>query len=205
MINIVIPMKDPLTSKQRLSSIFDQKERHDFALALFQRTLVFFQKNFTKHHVLVVTNSQKISLLSKRFGASVLLENKTGLSHAINVAAQWSVQQNFTSQLVIPADIAQLDANELKLLLQQDITQPSVIICPSQDNGTNALLTSPPDIIEFCYGRNSAKAHQQQAYDKAVQCRQLLLDKLSVDIDFPVDLQSVITTPQISNILKKIA
>lgn len=205
MINIVIPMKEPLTSKQRLSSIFDQNKRHDFALALFENSLGFFQQHFSDYHLLVVTNSPTIAKVSKRYGASVLIELEDGLSNAISAAAQWSTQHNFSAQLVIPADIAQLDRCEISQLLQYSIVQPCVVVCPSQDNGTNALLTSPPDVIDFCYGRNSADSHQKNAIESKVATHRLHFEKLSIDIDFPVDLQAVITTPHITQILQRIA
>lgn len=205
MINIVIPMKEPLTSKQRLSPVFNQKKRHDFALELFESSLRFFQKYFAEYHLLVVTNSQTIVRISKFHGVSVLLELDDGLSNAINEAAQWSKQHKFTGQLVIPADIAQLNINEINQLLQHDITQPGVVLCPSQDNGTNALLTCPPDAIDFCYGRNSADAHQKKAAEANIQFTRLYFEKLAIDIDFPVDLKYVMFTPKINQILQRIS
>lgn len=205
MINIVMPMKEPLTSKQRLSPVFNQKKRHDFALELFENSIRFFQKNFAEHHLLIVTNSQTIVQISKFHGVSVLLEQDVGLSNAVNEAAQWSKQHDFTGQLVIPADIAQLNINEISQLLQHDTTQSSVVLCPSQDNGTNALLTCPPDVIEFCYGRNSADVHQQKAIAAKVQFTRLYFDKLAIDIDFPVDLESVMFIPKINQILQRIS
>ncbi len=196
MINIVIPMKDPSTSKQRLRSIFDQKQRHDLALSLFQQTLDFFNRHFTHYHLLVVTNSEQIAQLSKAQGASVLFEQEVGLNRAIEAAAQWSERFDFSSQLVIPADIAQLDVDEISQLLDSQTrfsqaTTASVIICPSKDKGTNALLTTPPAIIDFCYGVNSAQKHQQKAMTKQLSCLQLYLEKLSIDVDFPEDLTAL--------------
>jgi 2-phospho-L-lactate guanylyltransferase len=210
MINIVIPMKEPLTSKQRLSSIFNRSERHDFALELFKNSLAFFSENFPEHHLLVVTNSTKIAALSKTYGAGVLVEINdglpsdltNGLTNAVSAATRWSEQHNFDAQLVIPADIAQLEVSEIQALLNCQPAQRGVVICPSTDNGTNALFTQPPGIIDFCYGRNSADKHQQNAETTGVLCQRLCLDKLSIDVDFPIDLQLVITTPQIINVLR---
>jgi len=195
MINVVIPMKNPLSSKQRLSGVFDQNQRHDIALTLFINTLHFFEEYFNQHHVLVVTDSKHIAQLSREHGASVLFERQQGLNHAVKSAAMWSECFDFNSQLLIPADIAELDVEEISALLtsQQQLTinTNAVTICPSKDNGTNALLTTPPAIIEFGYGLNSADVHQQNANQQRVDCLRLHLEKLSIDVDFPEDLPAL--------------
>ncbi|PCI61393.1 MAG: 2-phospho-L-lactate guanylyltransferase [Gammaproteobacteria bacterium] len=195
MINIVIPMKNPLMSKQRLSSVFDQNQRHDIALTLFINSLVFFQQYFQQHHVLVVTDSKQIAQLSREHGASVLFELQQGLNHAVKSAAMWSECFDFSSQLLIPADIAELDVKEISAILtsQQYLNHQlqAVTICPSKDNGTNALLTTPPSIIEFGYGLDSADVHQQNANQQRVDCLRLHLEKLSIDVDFPEDLPAL--------------
>ncbi|MEI6894401.1 MAG: 2-phospho-L-lactate guanylyltransferase [Colwellia sp.] len=204
MINIVIPMKDPRFSKQRLSPIFDENERFNFALELFKTNLNFLQRNFSQHHILVVTNSEYISKLSANLETTVLIEEKDGLSKAISAAAKWSQKHHFEKQIVIPADIAQLDVNEIETLLAFKIDKPTVLICPSQDNGTNALLTSPPSVIPFCYGPNSAEKHKNEAEKLGVYNKTMTLTKLSIDVDFPNDLQKVINTIEISTLMERI-
>jgi 2-phospho-L-lactate guanylyltransferase len=204
MINIVIPMKNPTLSKQRLSALLSEKMRHDFALELFKINVTFLNRNFPQFHILVVTNSEYIFELSNNLGVSALIEQKEGLSNAVSAAAIWSEKNDFTEQLVIPADIAQLDVDEVSTLLTLKINEPSVIICPSQDNGTNALLTCPPNIIPFRYGKNSADKHAEVAHHAGIYCRKINLTKLAIDVDFPIDLQQVIHTKEISSLFERI-
>ena len=53
--------------------------------------------------------------------------------------------------------------------------------------GTNALLLSPPDVIDFCFGGDSKAAHLAAA--RAAGARVEVLDgPLTLDIDTPEDL-----------------
>jgi 2-phospho-L-lactate guanylyltransferase len=63
-----------------------------------------------------------------------------------------------------------------------------VAIVPDRHGrGTNALLLSPPDVIEFCFGGDSKDAHVEAA--RSAGARVELLDgPLAVDIDTPEDL-----------------
>ncbi|HEX7346536.1 MAG TPA: hypothetical protein VF253_07065, partial [Candidatus Limnocylindrales bacterium] len=65
---------------------------------------------------------------------------------------------------------------------------PRVAIVPDRHGrGPNALLVSPPDLIEFCFGGDSKDAHLGAA--RAAGARVEVLDgPLTLDIDTPEDL-----------------
>ncbi|MBY4677012.1 2-phospho-L-lactate guanylyltransferase [Marinobacterium arenosum] len=190
LINIVIPMKDPAAAKQRLSQALDDRQRSRLALELFEETLYFFSNHFPQLHLLVVTDSRRIRDIADRFGHRVLLEPAAdGLNSAIERATDWSLRHQFRQQLVVPADIAELDAGEIRQLLASLDGQRGVVIAEAKDLGTNALLCAPPDAIPFRFGRHSARAHQRQALKAGLPCRRLRLARLSQDIDQPQDLR----------------
>ena len=56
-------------------------------------------------------------------------------------------------------------------------------ICPASDDGTNALLVSPPDALPFLYGPKSAQMHFAAAQERGLAAQFLALDSLSFDID----------------------
>ena len=45
-----------------------------------------------------------------------------------------------------------------------------ILLCESSDGGTNCLMASPPDAIEFRYGERSFAAHQREAALKRLIC-----------------------------------
>ncbi|AAZ28067.1 2-phospho-L-lactate guanylyltransferase [Colwellia psychrerythraea] len=187
--NIVIPMKDPQLSKTRLDPQLSSRQRQALALSMFKTTLSFFNKYFPQHHLLVVTASEFISDIACTYGASVLIETKLGLRQAVESAARWSLNNDFQSQLLIPADIAELDYREFERLLMIYRPVPSVLLCPAFDLGTNALLTTPPNAIPFLYGIDSSLAHQRVAQERDIVCQVIKLPALALDIDTPDDLE----------------
>jgi 2-phospho-L-lactate guanylyltransferase len=188
-INLVIPMKPPGESKQRLKGTLASGQRYELAMALYEQTLSFFKKHFCHLPILVVTSSDLVANLAKQYGAKVLLEaNSDGLNNALEKATLWSLEQGFKSQLIIPADIANLKVREVAHLLSCDTGYPSVAIAIAKDKGTNALLCTPPDEIPFCFGYESSKAHQLQALSRSLDCHLLHLPFLGQDVDLPHDL-----------------
>jgi len=191
-LNIVIPMKEPCLSKTRLDPFLSSTQRQSIAMSMFEATLCFFKQHFSHYHLLVVTSSGLIAQVAKKHGANVLNEPKVGLRQAAQSAAIWSVEQGFSSQLLIPADIAHLDVAEIQTLLDAPRTHGSVIVAPAEDFGTNALLTTPPNVIPFLYGIDSSLAHQQAAQANGHEFQAINLPHLALDVDTPADIAQLV-------------
>lgn len=189
---IVIPMKNPQHSKQRLGSVLAPVERQCLALNLFHSTLAFLSQHFNAADVLIVTPSEFIAGIAGQYQMNALVEpSAKGLNAAINQGAIHCQSKGYDSVLILPADIIELDITEFKLLVEALDTQKtelSVVISPADDGGTNALICSPPTAIDFCYGENSSQKHWQQAQSKGLNCKLLALPKLALDLDTPADL-----------------
>jgi len=189
-LSIVIPMKSPEKAKGRLAGVLGQDERKALALHLFERNVRFFRHEFPDINLLVVTCSKQVQQIAEAAGAETLLQPAPdlGLNNAVEAAARFNAARGFASQLVIPGDIETLDRGELATLLEQPRLKGSVIVCPSCDGGTNALLTTPPDVLPFSYGPQSCQIHLLTALQLGLQAKRLYLEKLSFDIDRPCDL-----------------
>lgn len=189
---IVIPVKDFHQAKSRLKNTLSPDHRSALARRLCERTLGFFERCFPGYDRLVVTASPAIGNLAKRYGAMVLEELVAdGLCQAAHRAADWACRAGYTAQLLIPADIVQLDEVEVRQLLKTCNEGPSVVICPASDGGTNALLSSPPDVLPFCFGPHSAVAHREAARRLGLSCQILELSRLRFDLDTPTDLNTL--------------
>lgn len=190
---VVIPVKDFGQAKTRLGPVLPPERRAALARRLCERTLAFFQDRLPEQDRLVVTASREIAGLARQYGAAVLLEPQAGgLSVAAQRAAEWSRRHGYEAQLLIPADIARLDESELRRLLDHRSRGPCVLICPASDAGTNALLTTPPDAIPFCFGERSSALHHAAALRRGLHCELLQMEHLRFDVDTPDDLDSLI-------------
>lgn len=192
-LSIVIPMKSPERAKSRLAQVLTRSQRKKLTLSLFEKNLNFFRQRYPQHNVLVVTESKRIQDISESYGAEVLLEEckLAGLNAAVTLAAEYNAARGIETQLVIPGDIETLDEREIERLLSQRMGHPSVVVCPSYDGGTNAIMTTPPNVMPFSFGSNSCQIHLLSAFDAGLHTKRLFLESLSFDVDSPEDLARV--------------
>ncbi|WP_299202771.1 2-phospho-L-lactate guanylyltransferase [uncultured Amphritea sp.] len=189
-LSIVIPMKSPERSKSRLAAVLSRSQRKKLTLSLFERNLSFFRQYYPQHNLLVVTESKRIQEISESHGAEVLLEERklAGLNAAVTMAAEYNAKRGVETQLVIPGDIEAIDFNEIECLLSHRVATPSVVVCPSYDGGTNAIMTTPPNVMPFSFGPDSCQIHLLSAFAEGLESTRLFLENLSYDVDRPEDL-----------------
>jgi len=189
-LSIVIPMKSPERSKSRLATVLSRSQRKKLTLNLFERNLRFFRQHYPQHNLLVVTESKRIQEISASYGAEVLLEERklAGLNAAVTLAAEYNEQRGVETQLVIPGDIEAIDFHEIECLLSHRVATPSVVVCPSYDGGTNAIMTTPPNVMPFSFGPDSCQIHLLSAFEEGLESTRLFLENLSYDVDRPEDL-----------------
>ena len=196
--NIVIPVKDPRGAKSRMGDWLSPRQREELALTLVQQTLLFFRDFSDAHHILVVTDSDSMKDLAEESGATVLFEvESSGETAAVNKATRWSLDHGFRRQLVVPADMASWDRTDIERLLAMPAEQSSLVLCPATgDNGTNAVLSCPPDVVPFRFGDKSFPEYQVRARERQVLCTVLRLRSLVLDLDTPDDLDCLLQQDQ---------
>jgi len=182
----IIPMKDPLRAKSRLASVLPDAVRARLAMALYRRMLRFLQAVQPDVDILVVSDTE--ALQAALSSAMFLHQKSNGLNAAVSEGAAWAVAHGYRSICVLPADLADPCADDLERLLA---LQGGVVLAPAHDGGTNALLATPPEAIDFCFGRGSCAAHQQAAEMAGVTCTIVPLESLKYDIDTSTDLARI--------------
>ena len=72
----------------------------------------------------------------------------------------------------------------------------SVTITPSRDfQGSNAVLCSPPDALEFRFGDDSFYPHLETARRSGIEPTVVERPRIALDVDTPVDLATFAATP----------
>lgn len=190
---IAIPMKDPVAAKTRLAGRLDQAEREAFALGMFKRTLQRIRAAHCNVTVLVVTESATIEQEAVRLGVSVLRELQSdGLNAACRKAADWSIENGFKKLAILPADLALLSSADIDDLVNFPLKQQEALLCEATDGGTNCLMVSPPDAVEFLYGSGSFKAHRRSAMSRGISCHILRHSDMRFDVDTSRDLEHLL-------------
>ena len=195
-INILLPVKSLAQCKTRLAPLMTLQQRQQLVIALLKNNLRILLRDFSQHHILVITPDLIVASIAKDFKVSVLLESSDlGLNQAVAAGTDWSLAQGYQTQLVLAPDIACLDKRELEYLLDQrplqnkttKQTAAAVIIGVANDGGTNALLTQPPNVIPSRYGSHSASIMKAESRQREIDCHLLHLPFLALDIDTPDD------------------
>ncbi|MEM9350552.1 MAG: 2-phospho-L-lactate guanylyltransferase [Pseudomonadota bacterium] len=180
---IVVPVKDPAASKTRLAGVLGASARRRLVRHLYRRTLDVLGPvaEAAEADLAVVTSSVEARRCAEERGVRVLDETGcVGLNHALSRTAEIAAADGYKRLCIIPADLAAPAPEEISRLLESDA---DVTVCPSTDQGTNALLLSPPDAIQFRYGARSSVRHLEEARLLGLSTRLMQLESLSFDID----------------------
>jgi len=185
----IVPVGAIEGAKSRLGAVLDAEERRDLALRLAAGTIGAAVATPGIDETLVVTPDDEVRELARRAGARPLRQRGGGLNDGLRQARDEAIAAGADAVLVLPIDIPQVTPERLaQVVARADDAERLVAIVPDRHGrGTNALLLSPPDVIEFCFGGDSRDAHEGAA--RAVGAHVEVLDgPLTLDIDTPEDL-----------------
>lgn len=90
--------------------------------------------------------------------------------------------------LVVAADLPGVGSDELAALIAAAGEGPAVVLAPTADGGTGALLRHPPTAIPAAFGPASAAAHAAAATAAGVRLVRWWSATLGHDVDEPEDL-----------------
>jgi 2-phospho-L-lactate/phosphoenolpyruvate guanylyltransferase len=189
----IVPVKPLRRGKSRLAGILNESERTELNKYLLGHILDTIKSIPEIEQILVVSRDPAALALARNHGARTLLEN--GMHH-LNVAltrATLVVQKYAThGVLIIPADLPLITPEDLRMMMEKVHNPPVVVVAPDRHGeGTNALLISPPGLIEYDFGTGSFKRHCDRAHKAGARLEICELPSLALDVDLPEDLELV--------------
>jgi 2-phospho-L-lactate guanylyltransferase len=111
---------------------------------------------------------------------------QSGQSDAALIGIRHALATGCDRALLVPGDTPLLEPGDVARLLS---ASTSVVIVPDRHGtGTNALLLSPPDVIEPSFGPDSLARHVAAAEAAGVPHRVEEVPGLTLDVDTPGDL-----------------
>ncbi len=188
---VIIPVKPLRRSKSRLANVLSDDERALLNLKMLENTLNLFNDFTGINEILVVSRDPGVLSLARTFHAKTLQENgEPGLNIALKRAVYVAMAYAAQSVLILPADLPLLTREDINSIIEKLTTSPTMIISPDRRmSGTNMLLISPPDLIEFSYGPGSFERHVKQAQAKNAHIEVCQFGSAGLDIDLPEDLE----------------
>lgn len=195
-LHVVVPLRTLAGGKARLGEALDAEEREALVAGMLRHELAVVAAWGRAAIVHVVTLDPALMPLAQAGGARTLLQVREGLNDAIREARAVARTSGASALLVLPGDLPLLDVAALERLLEAadaalaaGAGAPIVVLAPADArDGTNALLLSPPDVIEPAFGPRSLELHARAARDVGASLQLVVDPALGFDLDTPQDL-----------------
>jgi len=189
----IVPVKPLRRGKSRLAGTLTEDERTELNRALLQHTLETLSELKEVDGVLVVSRDPNALTIARNHGARTVQEDgqpelNTALKRATIVAQVYATR----GVLVLPADLPLVTREDILTLIQRACEPPVVVIAPDRHKkGTNALLISPPGLIEYDFGENSFERHCELVKKAGARLEIVELPSLGLDLDVPEDFEII--------------
>jgi 2-phospho-L-lactate/phosphoenolpyruvate guanylyltransferase len=192
---ILVPVKDLVNAKLRLSSVLRQSARTELAHAMLQDVLEALS-DFGGDEVSLVTSDPFASELAGSHGFEIIRDDANlSETDAIAMATRVCESRGIESTLVIPGDIPLITASELRTIYANAPPTGSLLVPAHDQRGTNAILRRPAALFPLRFGNDSFIPHLTTAKATNQACIVLPLAGIGLDIDTPEDLRQLALVP----------
>jgi 2-phospho-L-lactate guanylyltransferase len=190
----IIPVAPLEAAKSRLGGALDAEERQDLAKRLLARTLTAALGVKRLDDVLVVSPDREVLERAAELGVRTLRQRTRGLNAGLGEARSDVIAGGAGAVIILPIDLPFVTAEAIDVAIEPVVrTGQSRVVALVPDrhgSGTNVLGLRPPDVIEFCFGPESRRAHHEAA--TAAGASYVEVDgPLMFDLDTPADLVMV--------------
>jgi len=193
-VHAIIPVKDPMNAKQRLSRVLDANGRESFFRAMVSDVLDAVTGCRQLDTVWVVTRDDEVRDAAFARGLNVLREPANeGQSAAVRRGIEHAISQRARTVMTLPADVPLATGAALDEIIQ--IHEPlglalndCTLVPDTGQLGTNVILMSPPGLIDVNFGSTSYAPHVAAAEAVDAGPSELVHPALGLDIDRPGDL-----------------
>ncbi len=185
----VLPVKRFGAAKQRLAAGLEGESRRELAGAMVADVLEAIGEARAIERLIVVTGDPVAQELASGVGAEVVPDPEdAGHVQAAQAGIARAEVEGAERVVLLAGDCPLLDPRELDRLLT-GVPGRYVGIVPDRDgSGTNALLLSPPDVIDPAFGDGSRERHVEAARRAGVPFGIEELPSIELDLDTPADL-----------------
>jgi 2-phospho-L-lactate guanylyltransferase len=182
----VLPVKSFSRAKQRLGSAIAERPR--LADAMVGDVLEALGSVAAIERIVVVTAEPLAARAAAAADAELVHDpREAGQSAAATLGVDAAMRAGAERVLLVPGDCPTLDPEEVETLLAR--TAPVVIVPDRHGSGTNALLLTPPDVLEPSFGTGSFARHAALA---RTEVKVAQVPSLGLDVDTPGDLAALL-------------
>lgn len=188
----VIPVKDLCESKTRLSDVLSLDARKRLTLFMLEDVISTLKYSKLLTGIVIVSSSLEVLDLGRSLCCETVTEGSRGigLNKAVELGVEYSGKHGAEAVLILPADIPMINLEDVDrlLLMGLSLNKPYVVVSPSKDGGTNALMISLPTPITFRFGPNSCTLHLYEAEKTSSNVAIFHSKSIMLDIDDEEDI-----------------
>ncbi|MEM7468311.1 MAG: 2-phospho-L-lactate guanylyltransferase [Pseudomonadota bacterium] len=190
---VVVPVKQFHLAKKRLSTVLSDEERAYLAKMLLHDVLQSITNSPKVTKTVIVSRDPAAEEIAHAFGCEFVEEEHADLSLAVSQGASFAKSHGAKAFVMVPGDAPLVTAEEITTLINSGPRLSGVTIVPDRHGtGTNGILVRPINLMPFHFGEGSCQLHAEAAKDSGVTVKEFSLEGLSLDIDTPHDLISLL-------------
>ena len=188
----VVPLKHIQHAKQRLAPLLTPHERAQLMLAMVSDVLDALEQTSGLTGILLVSRAPEAAELAQRHGCELYSEAPgADLSESVQAAGGYLVaNRDARGTLIVPGDVPLITARDVTAILAEHTR--FTLVPDSEGDGTNCIVSSPPNLIRYRFDGHSFKPHTEAAYGIGITPRIVRNDAFGLDIDTPRDLQRLL-------------
>ncbi len=190
----LLPVKDLVQAKTRLSGVLAPHERRALAQAMVEDVLSVLVRVDQLDGILLVSDDPAAELLAHKYAIEVVSETSlncaAGLNPVVAAATALLHSRGDVDIMIMHGDLplVQLDDVTALLDMRRD-SEADIVLAPDlAGTGTNVMVFSGSRHPRFSYGEGSCQAHQASAARRGLVCKLVCNTRLGLDVDTPGDL-----------------
>jgi len=182
----LVPLRSPGHGKTRLAPALDRDARAALAGAMLADVIDALQE--VDVPTVVAASGPAAAAAASALQTDVVLDppGTRSLDQAIERARVRLAPR--AGLLVVQADLPLLQADDIRAVVDQDTP---VVVAPTSDGGTSALLRRPSGVIGTAFGPDSGRAHVRLAEEAGVPVAVVRRPGLAHDVDDLGDLTGI--------------
>ena len=141
--------------------------------------------------ILLVSDSTRLDEFTSKENTIVLATQTSNLKDAVTKASVFATDRlNCSTTFIVPADLPLISGKDIDYAVTQH--QQLTILPDARLTGTNGIIATPPNALEYVFNGRSFHAHQNNARASGLQPKSLQIEAFSYDVDTFEDLLKVI-------------
>ena len=189
----LLPVKDLVQAKTRLSGVLAPHERRHLAQAMVEDVLSVLCEVRGLQGIQLLSDDPAAGLLAHKYQVELMEESAlgcSGLNPVIEAGVGLLAAREIDRVMVVHCDVPLVQVGDLEEFLSE-LNAPGVdlLLCPDlEGTGTNLMgfeVSHPP---EFHYGPGSCQAHLASAQTLGQRARLWQNARIGLDVDTPADL-----------------